>query len=139
MVAIGTVESNVGASQPLNNSLRSNQRHDSDDAPCGNEPVPALHDIVPIIVYIETANASSKSNHPIQIEALHVQEPHTAPTPITLGSASTSELHLQPHSQHRPLIQSTANTSPLVVPHEIRVGATLVAIYNILRSVGREA
>ena len=38
----------------------------------------------------------------LQIDALHVPEPNTAPTPTTLGSASTSELHLQPQSQHRP-------------------------------------
>ena len=135
-VAIGTVQSNVGTLQPLNDSLHFGQRHDGDDALRINEPVLVLHDIVPIAVHIETANASSKSNHPIQIEALHVPEPHMAPTPTTLRSASTSELHLQPQSQHRPLTQSIASTSPLVVPHEIKVGATLVATRNILRSVG---
>ena len=62
-----------------------------------------------------------------------------APTPTTIGSASTSELHSQRQSQHRPFTRSIANTSPLVVSHEIRVGATLIAPCNILRSVGREA
>ena len=99
----------------------------------------ALHDTVPTIVHIETANASPESNHPIQIEALHVPEPRTAPTPTTLGSASTSELHSHAQSQHRPLTRSIASSSLLVVPRELRVGATLVAIRNQLRSVGREA
>ena len=99
----------------------------------------ALHDIVPTAVHIEIANASSESNHPIQIEALHIPEPHTAPTPTTLGSASTSELHSHPQSQHRPLTLSIASSSPLVVPHKLRVGATLVATCNQLQSVGREA
>ena len=134
--AIGTVESNVATSQPLNDSLCSAQCHDGDDAPCINEPVPSPHDIVPTAVHIETTNASSESNHPIQNEALHVPESNTTPTPTTLGSASTFELHSQPQSQYRPLTQSIANTSPSVVPHEIRVGATLVATRNILRSVG---
>ena len=102
-VATGTVESDVGASQPLNNSLRSGECHAGDDAPHINELVTILHDIVPTIVHIETANASLESNHPIQIEALHVPEPHMAPTPTILGSASTSELHSYPQSQHRPL------------------------------------
>ena len=138
-VAIETVESDVGASQPLNNSLYSGQRHDSDDVPHINELVIALHDIVPTAIHIEIANASSESNHPIQIGALHVPEPHTAPTPTTLGSASTSELHSQPQSQHRLFTRSIANSSPLVDSHEIKVGATLVATCNILQSVGREA
>ena len=98
-----------------------------------------LHDTVPTTVHIETANASPESNHPIQIEALHVPEPRTAPTPTTLGSASTSELHSHAQSQHRPLTRSIASSSPLVVPRELRVGATLVATRNQLRSVGREA
>ena len=72
-VATGIVQSDVGASQPLNDSPRSSQRHASNDTPHINEPVTALHDIVPTIVYIETANASSESNHPIQIEALQLQ------------------------------------------------------------------
>ena len=62
-----------------------------------------------------------------------------APTATASLSASTSELHLQPQSQHRPLTQSIANISMLVVPHEIAVGSTLVATHNILRNVGREA
>ena len=138
-VATRTVESNVGASQPLNDSPRSGQRHASDDALHINEPVTALHDIVPTTVHIETANASPESNHPIQIEALYVLEPSMAPTPTTLGSASTSELHSHPQSQHRPLTRSIANSSPLVVPRELRVGATLVATSNQLWSVGQEA
>ena len=101
-VATGTVESDVGASQPLNDSRRSNERHAGDDAPHIDEPVIALHDTVPTTVHIQTANVSPKSNHPIQIEALHVPEPRTAPTPTTLGSASTSELHshAQSHLKH---------------------------------------
>ena len=99
----------------------------------------ALHDIVLITIHIETTNDSSESNHPIQIEALHVPEPRTAPTPTTLGSASTFELHSHSQSQHCPLTRSIASTSPLVVPHELRVDATLVATRNQLRSVGREA
>ena len=102
-VAIEIVQSDVGASQPLNNSLYFGQRHDSDDAPRINKPVFVLYDIVPTTIYIETTNASFESNHLIQIEALHVPEPNTAPTPATVGSASTSELHSQPQSQHRPL------------------------------------
>ena len=98
-----------------------------------------LHDIVPIVVHIETIDASFESDHPIQIEALHVPEPNTTPIPTTVGSASTSKLHLQPQSQHHPLTQNIANTSPLVVSYEIRVGATLVATCNILWSVGRKA
>ena len=98
-----------------------------------------LHEIVPTTVHIETANASPESNHPIQIEALHVLEPRTAPTPTTLGSASTSALHSHPQSQHRPLTRSIASSSPLVVPHELRMDATLVATRNQLHSVGREA
>ena len=135
-VATGTVESDVGASQPLNDSHRSSERHAGDDAPHIDEPVIALHDIVPTTVHIETTNASPESNHPIQIEALHVPEPHMAPTPTTLGSASTSELHSHAQSQHRPLTRSIASSSPLVVPRELRVGATLVATRNQLRSVG---
>ena len=135
-VATGTVESEVGTSQPLNNSLRSGQRHAGDDAPHINEPVTALHDVVPTTVHIETANASSESNHPIQIKALHVLEPHTAPTPTTFRSASTSELHSHPQFQHRHLTRSIASSSPLVIPHELRVGAPLVAIRNQLQSVG---
>ena len=138
-VAIGTVENDVGASQPLNDSLHSGQRHAGDDAPHINEPMTTLHDIVPTIVHIETTNASSESKHPIQIEALHVPEPRMASTPTTLGSASTSELHSHPQSQHRPITRSIANSSPVVVPHELRVGATLVATRNQLRSVGRKA
>ena len=138
-VATGTVESDVGASHPLNNSLRSSEHHAGDDAPHINEPVTALHDIVPTTIHIEIANASPESNHPIQIEAFHVPEPRTAPTPTTLGSASTSKLHSHPQSQHRPLTRSIANSSPLVVSHELRVGAKLVATRNQLRSVGREA
>ena len=99
----------------------------------------ALYDTVPTTVHIETANASPESNHPIQIQALYVPEPRTAPTPTTLGSASTSELHSHAQSQHRPLTRSIASSSPLVVPRKLRVGATLVAIRNQLRSVGREA
>ena len=95
-VATGTVESDVGASQPLNDSRRSGERHAGDDAPYIDEPVTALHDTIPTTIHIETANASSESNHPIQIEALHVPEPRTAPTPTTLGSVSTSELHFTP-------------------------------------------
>ena len=110
-----------------------------DDAPYINELVIALHDILPSAVYIETANASLESNHPIQIKALHVPESCTAPTPTTLGSASTSELRSHPQSLHRPLTQSIVSSSPLVVPRELRVGATLVATCNQLRSVGREA
>ena len=136
MVATGTVESDVSASQPLNDSLRSSQRHAGDDAPHINEPVTVVHDIVPTTIHIETANALSESNHPIQIEALHVPEPCTAPTPTTLESASTSKLHSHPQFQHRLLIQSIVSSSPLVVPHELRVGATLVATRNQLRSVG---
>ena len=64
-VAIGTVESNVGTSQPLNDSPGFGQCHASDDAPHINEPVTALHDIVPTTIHIETANASPESNHPI--------------------------------------------------------------------------
>ena len=102
-VATGTVESDVGASQPLNDSRRSSERHAGDDAPHIDELVIVLHDTVPTTVHIETANASSESNHPIQIEAFHVPEPRTAPTPTTLGSASTFELHSHAQSQHRPL------------------------------------
>ena len=138
-VATGTVESDVGASQPLNDSCRSSERHAGDDAPHIDEPMIALHDTAPTTVHIETANASPESNHPIQIEALHVPEPRTAPTPTTLGSASTSELHSHAQSQHRPLTQSIASSSPLVVPLKLRVDATLVATRNQLRSVGREA
>ena len=138
-VATRTVESDVGASQPLNDSPRSGQCHAGDDAPHINEPVTALHDIVPTTIHIETANASPESNHPIQIKAFHVLEPRTAPTPTTLGSASTSELHSHPQSQHRPLTRSIVSSSPLVVPRKLRVGATLVATLNELRSVGREA
>ena len=138
-VATGTVESDVGASQPLNNSRHSSERHTGDDAPHIDEPVIALHDTVPTTVHIETANASPESNHPIQIEALHVPEPRTAPTPTTLGSASTSEFHSHAQSQHRPLTRSIASSSSLVVPCELRVGATLVATRNQLRSVGQEA
>ena len=138
-VAIGTVESDVGASQPLNDSRRSSERHAGDDAPHIDEPLIALHDTVPTTVHIQTANASPESNYPIQIEALHVLEPRTAPTPTTLGSASTSELHSHAQSQHRPLTRSIASSSLLVVPCELRVGATLVATRNQLRSVGREA
>ena len=138
-VAIGTAESDVGTPQPLNDSRRYGERHASDDAPHIDEPMTALHDTIPTTVHIETANASPESNHPIQIEALHVPEPRMAPTPTTLGSASTSELHSHAQSQHRPLTQSIASSSPLVVPRELRVGATLVAIRNQLRSVSREA
>ena len=127
-----TIENDVGSSQPLNNSLSFDQGHDGDDAPHINELVTVLHDLIPTKVYIETANASSESNHPIQIEVLYVLEPNTAPIPTTVGSASTSELHSQPQCQHCPLTQSIANTSTLVVSHEIRVGATLVATRNIL-------
>ena len=139
MVATGTVESDVGASQSLNDSPRSNQHHAGDDAPHINEPVIPQHDIVPTIVHIETANACPESSHPIQIEALHVPEPHTAPTPTTLGSASTFKLHSHPQSQHYPLTQSIVSSSPLIFPCKLRVGATLVAIHNQLQSVGREA
>ena len=138
-VATGTVESDVGASQPLNDSRHTSERHAGDDAPHIDEPVIALHDTVPTTVHIETANASPESNHPIQIEALHVPEPRTAPTPTTLGSASAFEFHSHAQSQHRPLTRSIANSSPLVVPCELRVGATLVATLNQLRSAGREA
>ena len=100
MVATWTVESDVGTSQPPNNSLHSRQHHDGDDALHINEPVTTLHDIVPIVVHTEIANASSESNHPIQIEALHIPDPHMTPTPTTLGSASTSELHSQQQSQN---------------------------------------
>ena len=98
-VATGNVESNVCASQPVNVSRRSSERHAGDDAPHIDEPVIALHDTVPTTVHIEIANDSLESNHPIQIEELHVPKPRTAPTPTTLGSASTSELHshAQPH------------------------------------------
>ena len=96
MVATRTVESNVGASQPLNDSRRSGERHAGDHAPHIDEPLIALHDTVPTTIHIETANASPESNHPIQTEALHVLEPRTAPTPATLGSASTSKLHSHP-------------------------------------------
>ena len=130
-----TVEIDVGASQPLNDSLCSSERHASDDALHINEPVTALHDIVPTTVHIETTNASPESNHPIQIEALHVPKPHMAPTPTTLGSASTSKLHSHPQSQHRPLTRNIVSFSPLV-PRELRVGATLVATCNQLQSVG---
>ena len=95
-VATRTVDTDVGASQPLNDSHRSSEHHAGDDAPHIDEPVTALHDTVPTIVHIETANASPESNHPIQIEALHVLEPRIAPTPTTLGSASTFELHSHP-------------------------------------------
>ena len=138
-VATGTVESDVGASQPLNDSRRSSERYADDDAPHIDEPVIALHDTVPTTIHIEIANASLESNHPIQIEALHIPESRTAPTPTILESASTSELHSHPQSQHRPLTRSIASSSPLVVPRELRVGATLVATRNQLRSVGREA
>ena len=138
-VATGTVESDVGASQPLNDSCRSSERHVGDDAPHIDEPMIALHDIVPTTIHIETASASPESNHPIQIEALHVPEPRTAPTPTTLGSTSTSELHSHAQSQHCPLTRSIVSSSLLVVPRKLRVGATLVAICNQLRSVGREA
>ena len=138
-VAIGTVQSDVGSSHPLNDFLCFGQRHDGDDAPRINELVSVLHDIIPTAIHIKIANASFESNHPIQIEALHVPEPNTAPTPTIVGSALTSKLHSQPQSQHYFLTQSIANTSSLVVPHEIRVGATLVATRNILRNVGREA
>ena len=138
-VATGTVESDVGTSQPLNDSRCSGECHAGDDALHINEPVTPLHDIVPTTVHIETANASPESNHPIQIEALHVPKPRTAPTPTTLGSASTSELHSHPRSQHRPLTRSIASSFLLVVPCKLRVGATLVATCNQLRSVGREA
>ena len=137
-VATRTIESDVGASQPLTNSPRSGERHAGDDAPHINEPVTALYDIVPTTVHIETANASPESNHPIQIEALHVPEPRTAPTPTTLGSASTFELHSHPQSQHCPLTRSIASSSPLVFLLKLRVGATLVATSNQLRSVGQE-
>ena len=99
----------------------------------------ALQDTVPTTIHIETANASLESNHPIQIEALHVPEPRTAPTPTTLGSASTSELHSHPQFQHRPLTRSIASFSLLVVPRKLRVGAILIATRNQLQSVGREA
>ena len=79
-VAIVTVQSNVGASQPLNYFLYFNQRHDGNDAPCTNESMLVLHDIVLTAIHIETANASFESSHPIQIEALHVPEPNTAPS-----------------------------------------------------------
>ena len=102
-IAIGTVESHAGASQPLNDSRHSSEHHAGDDAPHIDEPMIALHDTVPTTVYIETANTSPESNHPIQIKALHVSEPRTAPTPTTLGSASTFELHSHAQSQHRPL------------------------------------
>ena len=138
-VATWTVESDIGALQPLNDSPRSGQRHTNYDAPHINELVTALHDIVQTIVHIETANASFESNHPIQIEALYVPEPRMAPTHTTLGSTSTFELHSNPQSQHRPLTRSIANSSPLVVPYKLRVDATLVATRNQLRSVGREA
>ena len=98
-----------------------------------------LHDIVPTTIHSGTANASPESNHPIQIEALYVPEPCIALTPTTLGSASTSELHSHPQSQHRPLTRSIANSSPLVVPRKLRVDATLIATCNQLQSVGREA
>ena len=65
MVAIGTVENDVGSSRLLNNSLSFDQGHDGDDAPRINEPVIVLHDLVPSEVYIKSANASSESNHPI--------------------------------------------------------------------------
>ena len=58
---------------------------------------------------------------------------------MTLGSASTSELHSHPQSQHHLFTRSIANSSPLVVPRELRVGATLVATRNQLWSVSREA
>ena len=138
-VATGTVESDVGASQPLNDVRRFGELHAGDDAPHIDELVTALHDTIPTTIYIETANATPESNHPIQIEALHVPEPRTAPTPSTLGNASTSELHSHPQSQHHSLTQSIASSSPLVVPRELRVGATLVATRNQLQSVGREA
>ena len=99
-IAIGAVENDVGSSQPLNNSLSFGQGHDGDDAPCLNELVHVLHDLVPTEVHIQAANASFKFNHPVKIEALHVPEPNTTPTPTTIRSASTSELHLQPQSQH---------------------------------------
>ena len=65
MVATRTVESDVGAPQPLNNFPRSGQCHAGNDAPHINEPVTTLHDIVPTTIHIETANASPESNHPI--------------------------------------------------------------------------
>ena len=46
-----------------------------------------LHALVPIEVHIEIANASSKSNHPKEIEALHVPNQNTASTPI-VGSCT---------------------------------------------------
>ena len=138
-VATGTVESDVGASQPLNDSLRSDEHHAGDDAPHIDEPVIALHDTVPTTIQIETTNASPESNHPIQIEALHVPEPRTAPIPTTLGSASISELHSHPQSQHRPFTRSIASSSSLVISRELRVGATLVTTRNQLRSVGQKA
>ena len=138
-IATGTVESDVGASQPLNDSRRSSERYVGDDAPHIDEPVITLHDTVPTTIHIEIANASPESNHPIQIEALHVPEPRTASTFTTLGSASTSELHSHAQSQHHPLTRSIASSSPLVVPRELQVGATLVATRNQVRSVGREA
>ena len=138
-VATGIVESDVGASQPLNDSRHSSECHAGDDAPHIDELVIALHDTVPTTIHIGTANASPESNHPIQIKALHVLEPRTAPTPTTLGSASTSELHSHAQSQLRPLTQSIASSSLLVVLRELRVGATLVATRNQLQSVGREA
>ena len=102
-VEIETIENDVGFSQPLSDSFSFGQGLDGDDAPRINEPVHVLHDLIPTVVHIQIANASSKSNHPIEIEALHVSEPNTAPIPITVGSASTSELHSQPQSQHCPL------------------------------------
>ena len=86
-VVIGTVQSNVGASQPLNDSFCFGQCHDGDDALRINEPLSVLYDTVPIVVHIEIANASFESNHPIQIEALYVPEPNTTPTPTTVGNA----------------------------------------------------
>ena len=99
-VAIRIVENDVGSSQPLHNSLSFGQGRDGDDAPRINEPVPVLHDLIPTEVHIQTTNASSEPNHSIKIKALHVPEPNTTPIPTTVGSALTSELHLQPQSQH---------------------------------------